>query len=44
MNDEVKTQTAFDESVKQLSKSQEKKSKKSNKTKPWIKKSWDYHS
>ena len=44
MNDEVKTQTAFDESVKELSKSQEKKSKKSNKTKPWIKKSWDYHS
>ena len=41
---ESHTQNAFDESVKQLSKSQEKKSKKSNKTKPWIKKSWDYHS
>ena len=41
---EVHTQNSFDESLKGLSKSTEKKLKKNTKAKPWTKKSWDYHS
>ena len=41
---EVHTQNSFDDSLKGLSKSTEKKLKKNTKAKPWTKKSWDYHS